>query len=50
MGALIQMNPMQQIRAYLVYIGDEVKAVEVPPVISTGATTPPVISTGAKRS
>ena len=50
MGALMQMNPMQQIRAYLVYIGDDVKAVEVPPVISTEASNPPVISTGAKRS
>ncbi|MBR6438831.1 MAG: UvrD-helicase domain-containing protein [Bacteroidales bacterium] len=29
MGAIIQMNPMQQIKAYLVYIGDEVKAEEV---------------------
>ena len=36
-AALMQMNPMQQIKAFLVYIGDEVKAVEVPPVISTGA-------------
>lgn len=39
MNAIIQMNPMQQIRAFLVYIGDEVKAVEVKmqdnPVIST---------------
>ena len=30
MRAIIKMNPMQQIKAYLVYIGDEVKAVEVP--------------------
>ena len=29
MTALIQMNPMQQIKAFLVYIGDEVKVVEV---------------------
>ena len=29
MSAIIQMNCMQQIKAYLVYIGDEVKAVEV---------------------
>lgn len=29
MSAIIQMNRMQQIKAYLVYIGDEVKAVEV---------------------
>ena len=29
------MNSMQQIKAYLVYIGDEVKAVEIPSVIST---------------
>ena len=29
MGAIIQMNPMQQIKAFLVYIGDEVKVVEV---------------------
>ena len=29
MSAIIQMNPMQQIKAFLVYIGDEVKAVEV---------------------
>ena len=28
-SAIIQMNSMQQIKAYLVYIGDEVKAVEV---------------------
>ena len=28
-AALIQMNPMQQIKAFLVYIGDEVKVVEV---------------------
>ena len=28
--ALMQMNGMQQIKSYLVYIGDEVKAVEVP--------------------
>ena len=28
-SALIQMNPMQQIKAYLVYIGDEIKVVEV---------------------
>ena len=37
MGALMQMNNMQQIKAYLVYIGDKVKAIEVHPVISTGA-------------
>ena len=36
-GAIIQMNSMQQIKAFLVYIGDEVKAVEVPSVISTEA-------------
>ena len=36
-SALMQMNPMQQIKAFLVYIGDEVKVVEVPPVISTEA-------------
>ena len=42
MSAIIQMNSMQQIKAYLVYIGDEVKAVEVEMV--------PVISTEAKRS
>lgn len=35
MNAIIQMNSMQQIKAYLVYIGDEVKAVEIPSVIST---------------
>jgi ATP-dependent exoDNAse (exonuclease V) beta subunit len=29
MSAIIQMNSMQQIKAFLVYIGDEVKAVEV---------------------
>ena len=29
MGAIIKMNPMQQIKAYLVYIGDEVNATEV---------------------
>lgn len=29
MSAIIQMNRMQHIKAYLVYIGDEVKAVEV---------------------
>ena len=29
MGAIIQMNPMQQIKAYLVYIGDDVEVVEV---------------------
>ena len=29
MAALIQMNSMQQIKAFLVYIGDEVKVVEV---------------------
>ena len=29
MSAIIQMNPMQQIRAFLVYIGEEVKVVEV---------------------
>lgn len=29
MSAIIQMNPMQQIKAFLVYIGDEVKVVEV---------------------
>ena len=34
MNAIIQMNPMQQIKAFLVYIGDEVKAVEVTPVIN----------------
>ncbi len=28
-AALIQMNPVQQIKAFLVYIGDEVKVVEV---------------------
>lgn len=28
-AALMQMNPMQQIKAFLVYIGDEVRAVEV---------------------
>ena len=50
MNAIIQMNPMQQIKAFLVYIGDEVKAIEVFPATSTGANTPPVISTGAKRS
>ena len=32
MDAIIQMNNMQQIKAFLVYIGDEVKAVEVHPV------------------
>ena len=37
MGAIIQMNSKQQIKAFLVYIGDEVKAVEVPSVISTEA-------------
>ena len=42
-SALMQMNPMQQIKAFLVYIGDEVKVVEVKmgdvPVISTGHRT-----------
>lgn len=31
MSALIQMNPAQQIKAYLVYLSDEVKVVEVNP-------------------
>ena len=44
MGAIIKMNPMQQIRAFLVYIGDDVKVVEVK------TEQVPVISTGAKRS
>lgn len=43
-SALMQMNPMQQIKAFLVYIGDEVKVVEVK------MEQAPVISTGAKRS
>ena len=29
MNAIIQMNPMQQIKAFLVYIGDDVKVVEI---------------------
>ena len=33
MNAIIQMNPMQQIKAFLVYIGDNVRVVEVSPVI-----------------
>lgn len=34
MSAIIQMNPMQQIKAFLVYIGDEVEVVEVSAVIN----------------
>ena len=49
MSAIKNMNHMQQIKAYIVYIGYEVKAVEVPSVISTGAKRSGEISNKNKQ-